>query len=382
MAREINLVPDIKDEMIKALKLRNYILFASIVVAAASVGVTLIFGLIAGGQNLAMDSKKATIDTLSSKINSYSDLGDFLTIKDQLGNLYTLNEKRQVPSRIFDILSAMLPTNGDTITISELSIDMSGEAPTFTIEAQADAGTEPDIDYNVLDSFKKSMQYLRFDYGDYVDKKGNIIPSYCMIEKDENGSLFNDPSKGNYAYWAIYGEGCNPSSDLEPKDYQLEDYQDQKVVKIWRTPQYSEWYKKEATEGQPYMSLDGVITNVEHFNSKCITYQGKTSNNTIKWDDSENSCHLVPQGTNGIQIADSSNGRGTTDKLVLRFTALITLNPEAFKFNKHHMIALPPSGHHNVTDSYVQVQAMFGKRAADCSENDTACNTNKANEGN
>ena len=64
MAREINLVPDIKDEMIKALKMRNYIFFACIVVIAASVGVTLIFGLIAGGQQLARDSKKTTIDNL------------------------------------------------------------------------------------------------------------------------------------------------------------------------------------------------------------------------------------------------------------------------------------------------------------------------------
>ena len=61
MAREINLVPDIKGEMIKTLKLRNYIFFACIVVAAASVVVTLLFGTIAGGQGLAMNSKKEAI---------------------------------------------------------------------------------------------------------------------------------------------------------------------------------------------------------------------------------------------------------------------------------------------------------------------------------
>ena len=40
MAREINLVPDIKGEMIKTLKLRNFIFFLCIVVASASVAVT------------------------------------------------------------------------------------------------------------------------------------------------------------------------------------------------------------------------------------------------------------------------------------------------------------------------------------------------------
>ncbi|MDO4399095.1 MAG: hypothetical protein Q4C24_02265 [Candidatus Saccharibacteria bacterium] len=90
MAREINLVPDIKSEMIKTLKLRNFIFFLCIVVAAASIGVTAIVGLIMGGQQLALDSKKSTLESLSTKLNSYSDLDDFLTIKDQLGIINTL----------------------------------------------------------------------------------------------------------------------------------------------------------------------------------------------------------------------------------------------------------------------------------------------------
>ena len=72
MAREINLVPDVKEEMIKALKLRNLILFICIAVSIASIVVTLIFGLIMGGQKLARDSKKQAIEDLSSKLNSYN----------------------------------------------------------------------------------------------------------------------------------------------------------------------------------------------------------------------------------------------------------------------------------------------------------------------
>ena len=60
MAREINLVPDIKGEMIKALKLRNFIFFICIVVAAASVGAAQLFAVIAGGQQAVVDGKKNT----------------------------------------------------------------------------------------------------------------------------------------------------------------------------------------------------------------------------------------------------------------------------------------------------------------------------------
>ena len=388
MAREINLVPDIKDEMIKTLKLRNFIFFLCIIVATASVGITLIFGLILGGQQIALESKKTTLDNLSAKLNSYSDLSDFLTIKDQLGNISSLSSNKQVLSRTFGILSAIIPTGADTITISELSVNLSSEQPTFTFDAQANAGKEPYIDYNVLDSFKKSMQYMRYDYGDYVDKDGNTIPAYCMIESGTDGATFRDTDRGIYAFWTINGEGCNPASNASDDTssnsendstsssntattYSFEEYDGQQVVRIWRTPQYDEWYNN------GYMSLDGTISNVPHFRSACITYSGDNSQNSSSptWTDTNENCLLVPAGLDGIKISDSSNGRGASDKLVLRFSATISFAPEVYAFTNHHVLAVPPSRRYNVTDSYVQIQAMFGERAADCAEDDAACNT-------
>lgn len=405
MAREINLVPDVKGEMIKALKMRNFIFFLSIVVAAASVGVTLLVGLFMGGQQLALTSKQTTIDNLSDKLNSYSDLDDFLTIKDQLGNIATLTNNKKVLSRTFNILSTLIPTGADTITISALSVNLSGEAPTFTFDAQANAGKEPFIDYNVLDAFKKSMKYMRYDYGNYVDKEGNNIPAYCMIENAEDGSMFNDSSRGLYAYWTIHADGCDTSKETttandgtessessESKksattNYEEEEYNGQKVVRIWRTPQFSDWYKTNPTEGKPYMSLDGSISNVPHFASACITYHGDNSQDSTnpKWTETNDTCLLVPGSqdetaeSSGIRITDSSNGRGGNEELVLRFSATISFNPEVYKFNNHHMMAIPPSGRRNVTDSYVQVQAMFGERAKDCAADDTSCSSAPTN---
>ena len=146
MAREINLVPDIKNEMIKTLKLRNLIFFICIVVASASVAVSLIFASIAGGQQAVVDGKKGTLELLSNKVKSYSDLSDFLTIKDQLSNLSSISNNKKMLSRIFGVLSALLPTGLDTITLSELSINFSESEPTISFDAQANAGSEPFID--------------------------------------------------------------------------------------------------------------------------------------------------------------------------------------------------------------------------------------------
>ena len=441
---EINLVPDVKNEMIKALKLRNLIFFLCIVVSAVGLGASLIFTSIAAGQQASVDGKKATLDELSKKINSYSDLSEFLTIRDQLSNLSSIADNKKLLSRTFSILSALIPTGADKITISELSINLANESPSFSFDAQANAGAEPYIDYNVLDSFKKSMQYMRYDTGTYVDKYGAEIPSYCMIENGENGATFSDPEKGYYAYWLVTGEGCNPSYEEDEEEtisgsisgstsgstssgatagttgpnsgtsnttettdettteditallkdpkvikattgYTPEIYQyhgkDYVVVKIWRTPQFTTWYKANPKTGEPYMDLNGNIENIAHFNSSCITYTGtEDSKGQVTWETTNETCLLVPDGTDGIKISDSSNGRGAGDELVLRFSATINFNPEVYSFKNKHVLALAPSGRYNVTDSFVQIQNIFGERAADCDSNDTACNS--ANGGN
>jgi hypothetical protein len=416
VAKEINLVPDIKDDFIKALKFRNFVFFLCIVVASSSLIVMLIFLSIAGGQQGFITAKQNTISALQKKIEDYTDLSDFLTIRDQLGNIKTITENKTMMSRTFNILSAIIPTGDDYINISELSVNLTDESPTFNFEAQADAGTEPKIDYKVLDSFKKSMQYLRYDYGEYVDKNDQVIPSYCIIESNTDGSTLRDPERGYFAYWLINGDGCDPSAEDNEEDeeteenletpqtdlltsdtnlttpqsldtqtsttqsgYQTEQWNGQNVVKIWRTPQYTEWYKENPKDDEPYMELNGSIHNIPHFNSSCITYAGtEKDNKTITWSETNNTCALLPnddEGAAGIKIEDSSNGRNANEELVLRFSAIITLSPEVFNFNNHHMLALPPVGRRNVTDSYAQIQSIFAERATDCEQGDTACFT-------
>ncbi|MBQ9017691.1 hypothetical protein IJ118_01345 [Candidatus Saccharibacteria bacterium] len=385
---EINLVPDIKNEMIKTLKLRNFIFFLCIVIGSASLGTVAVFASIAGGQQAIVDAKKSTITNLSTKLGSYSDLGDFLTIKDQLGNISSISDRKKLLSRIFSTLSALLPTSGDSITISELSVNLATDSPTLSFDAQANANNPPYIDYNVLDSFKKSMQYMRYDYGNYVDREGAEIPAYCMIENGNDGATLSDPEKGIYAYWLITGDGCNPSYDgddpsRQTSGYTTEEYNGQTVVKIWRTPQFTEWYKDDPKPNEPTLTIDGTIENVAHFESTCLSYAGSIDDNTkvVTWT-SNNECMLVPDGVDGIVISDSSNGRGSNEELVLRFSSVITLNSEVFNFSNKHMLAIGPTGRHNVTDSYVQIQNMFGERASDCPEGDTACYNNSNTGGN
>ena len=383
---EINLVPEIKTQMIKTLKLRNLICFICIIVAAASIGMVAICGAIVGGQNIAMASKKAKIDEMSEKLSQYSNLGEFLTIQGQLNGISTIDDERQVLSRVFNVLDSMVPRGSDKVEISELNIDL--QTSTISMDAQADAGQDPLIDYRVLESFKKGVGLTKYDYGRYVDEGGEEIPTICIVESDSDGNIYQE-NGSIYALWYKNQEGCNPTAEAlaaeqseeesneenEEKTENEEEDEEEKnqdeQVKIWRTPQFNEWYKDEK------MSLEGTIENVPHFESRCINYAGieMENSNNVRWSASNEDCMFTEDG---LSVQDSSNGKDANDNLVLRFSASVEVNPAIFNFQNKHMMIIGPVGQ-DVTDSYKQIEGMFAKRAEDCAEGDLECATNTVN---
>lgn len=375
---EVNLVPDVKNEMIKALKIRNLILFICIVVSAAAIGVVLVLFSIKGGQDFALSQQDNKLKSLSQQLNSYDGIDEFLTIQDQLGKISSLSENKQAASRVFGILGVMLPQSAGRVTLSSLNVNLEDiKSPVLEMEGQADAQVEPFIDYRVLEAFKKNTARINYDYGRYVDKDGNEIPTACISESDESGNILQE-SGNYYANWYKNRNGCDPSKEEATDDKEstqtteatTEEVNVDEPTRIWRTPQYNKWYKAK------HMTLDGEISGVAHFASKCITYSGLEVGDSIKWS-SENSC-LVAE--DGAEVSESSNAKDDSDNLVLRFTASVRIDPEVFAYKNKHMILIGPSGQ-NVTDSYVQIGDMFAKRAEDCEAGDATCqNTENSGE--
>ena len=431
---EISLVPEVKRNMIKAMKFRNILLFCCIVIMAISGGIVMVMLTVWEGQNITMSGQDSRMNAMSDKLNEYGSLSEFLTIQQQLKEINEINGNKKVLSRVFPVLSVILPQGPDTITISELTVNM--DENTLTFDAQADAKVSPYIDYRVLEAFKKSISLMKYDYGRYVTADNEDIPTRCMVEADKDGNTLIEEEKVNtvtnkyiYAYWMKGKKGCDPAKgettededeDIDEEDVEdeeeetgedsstkkeekaekteeqiqdefnkrleaLDDYgkdllyqqisggtkmEDAEVVKVYRSPRFSEWYKN------GYMTEGGEISGVSHFNSSCITYTGAEANGTIKWI-SDNKCMLSVEDP---AIRDSSNGRDSDDNLVLRFSATLTLDPGVFEFKNKHVMAISPSGQ-NVTDSYRQVEGMFTERAVDCSDSDVICTTTSTDSG-
>lgn len=422
---EINLVPEVKLQMIKAQKLRNLVLYVCILVSAVSVGVVVVLFAIKSGQDIAMANQDGKLETLSAKLMGYEELGDIVTIQAQLEKLSQIQGNKKVLSRVFGAMNVMLPQGGDSVQLSDLRLDFTTNV--LRIEGQADARVAPLIDYRVLESFKKGAALTKYDYGNYVDMEGNAIPTWCIVEADANGSAYRT-GENYYAWWDLSGEDCaahrqgsvvtqdDESELVYSKDAEVETVEEEVAretledegivitenedgtievedddievrerengekyfvrkavtrVKIWRTPQFDKWFNA------GLMDVSGTISGIEHFESACTTYSGTVqSGDKYRWT-SDNTCMLAPDG---LEVLSSSNGRDASDNLVLRFTASMNIAPEFFAFSNNHMVAIGPMGQ-NVTDSYVQIEGMFTEEARECQAGDTECLSNATNTG-
>ena len=441
---EVNLVPDVKLQMIRLQKIRNLVFFICIVVSIASISTVAVLGGIKGTQDLLISGQENHIKNLSDKVTTYKELPDFLTIQDQLKKISEINKNRPVLSRVFPILRNLFPSGADTITMSELNVNL--DTATLNFDAQANAGEEPKIDYRVLESFKKSVNMMKYDFGRFVTATGDQIPKRFIKKKDEKGKIlyencnvyFNwtrgkvdcDPGRNDHANTSEDDKTINDKradSSVKNTDLtngslgQVENSEKKTVTKIetiipdekiWRTPQFDVWSKgaevktsedgiaddlassresntqtKNGTETEtvtiknvknsiykPSMDLKGKINGVPHFESECIKYTGNQvsegDKNVTKWS-AENNCKMVPEG---IQITDSSNGRDANNNLVLRFSAVLAIDPVLFAYNNKHIMTIGPTGQ-NVTDSYQQIKGMFAAPARDCRADDAECSS-------
>lgn len=391
---EINLVPDVKAELIKAQKIRNLVFFVCFVVSAISVGLVIFLGVTRGAQEINIALKDNTLELMAGKLEEYDGLDELLTFKQQLNGLDQIRLNKKNSSRIFMVLASLLPTGDDTVSFYSLTADM--DEGVLSLEGQANAGTSTDgIDYRVLEAFVKQAGMVNYDYGRYVDKNGLEIPTMCIDDVNEYGLPRTDENGNLYAIWTKGAKGCDPSrSDeeyVEDEDYLEEDYDQEdldeeeiieeeseseaeaennsdaiETVTIRRTPEFSEWYRL------GYMSDSGEISGVPHFESQCVNYTGIStgSGSKIVWN-TENNCLLSPYG---VTVENSSNGRESGGELVLKFEATVLVDPEVFNYNNKHMVMIAPTGRTNATDSYLQIDSMFVERALDCTKDDAECN--------
>lgn len=154
---EINLIPDIKRELIKSQQIRNKIIAISIIIGLVSM-ITIallavnVFAVQALRNNIADDSIKSK----SLDLAKVEDLSKTLTIQNQLTKISDIYNSKKIDSRLFDMLVKIIPPAPNDVKLSSLSID--SDAGTISIDGQAANS------FAAFEVFKKTIEGANIEY--------------------------------------------------------------------------------------------------------------------------------------------------------------------------------------------------------------------------
>lgn len=175
---EINLIPDVKQELLKARRVRSTVISGAILVGIVVVAIVVLMALyVFGGQSLRHKLVDDSIKSENSKLAKVDDLSSTLTIQNQLTKLSEAHDSKMMSSRVFDVLSAIVPPEPNSIAISRVSID--SENGTMTIDAQAANG------YPALETFKKTIDATKVEFS-RDDKKESVPLASGVVEGDRS----------------------------------------------------------------------------------------------------------------------------------------------------------------------------------------------------
>ncbi len=184
---EINLIPDVKQELIRAQRMRSSVIAITILIGIISVAIVVILAsYVFGVQTIRDNIADSSIEKGIAKLKNVDDLSKTLTIQNQLTKLSDLNKNKKISSRIFDVLSSIIPPAPDNIQISSISIKLDNEA--VTIDGQAPNS------YAAAEVFKKTLEGAKLRYKDKQDKlkevdlASNIVIGDTSYGQDSSGN--------------------------------------------------------------------------------------------------------------------------------------------------------------------------------------------------
>lgn len=208
---EINLLPDIKQEVLVARQTRDRVATWSIIISVAAASLVLILLMITMVvQALIIKSQANTIEEDFKKIERYNGVTSLLTIQNQLKNIDEMHSKKAVSSRIFILLNQLTSVN--KLRFKASKIEYNPHNKKIIIEGSTDA----DESYAELERLIKTLDDVEVAFIDVLrfaeigDKAKTPEEATKELEEElensgyenlveEKVSLLSDPSFGENA---------------------------------------------------------------------------------------------------------------------------------------------------------------------------------------
>ncbi|MEI8338840.1 MAG: PilN domain-containing protein [bacterium] len=144
---ELNLLPDVKQELVKASRVQRIIIVASLLASAAAIALVVTLFSLSQIQKKHINDLNQDIAKTTAQIQKDSQLKKILTVQNQLNSLTALHASKPAASRLFNYLIQTTPSD---VSITNFTVDFNTHKITIT-------GTAP-----TLSSVNKYVDTLKF----------------------------------------------------------------------------------------------------------------------------------------------------------------------------------------------------------------------------
>ena len=173
---QFNMLPDVKQQYLKAAQAKKTAITAGILVSASSLFIfTMLFLSVHVFQKKNLNDINKDIKSASDTLKNTPDLNKVLTIQNQLNSLPALHQQKPVVSRLFPYLTAVTPAN---VNIGDLEVSFTDN--TMKITGTADS----------LQSVNKFVDTLKFTT--YAIKPEDGTPPPASTEKPFSSVVLKD----------------------------------------------------------------------------------------------------------------------------------------------------------------------------------------------
>ena len=126
---QLNLLPDVKMQFIKAQRTRNMVLSTAIIISLASVALLVLLLVVGGLQKKHISDLNKDIKADTATLQNKPDIEKILTVQNQLQRLTELHESKPAVSNLFGYLNQVTPTQVD---ITNFTIDFTAQTASIT----------------------------------------------------------------------------------------------------------------------------------------------------------------------------------------------------------------------------------------------------------
>ena len=207
----LNLLPDVKKDLLRVRRERNLVVSISVVVVGASIGVLLLLsgtlGVLVATKALMENSIKNDEQTIK-QAQKKKQLDKYITVQNQLKQIGKLKSDQQVYSRLMDYLTQLNPAAPNNVQISSAKIEApagssgdtsssssssaSADGITMTIEGKTTNFSALDVYKNTLSKAQLSYEVEEEDTSSDSESSANSDGTYSKETSSDSDSSDSD----------------------------------------------------------------------------------------------------------------------------------------------------------------------------------------------